>query len=159
MLGSSSIASMVVVALLVSAAASDLSGRIIPNELIIVGAIFALVFQYWNSLLTSTVLTAIGCGIGGLGIRRISRHMMGRDGIGMGDVKLVSMLALWMGPSVLWAAYLAVFFAALFGIHLVISRRGTRTSHLPFGPFVLLGFLVQDVVPLSWILKIFLEAA
>jgi prepilin signal peptidase PulO-like enzyme (type II secretory pathway) len=155
MLASSSIASMVVVALLVAAAAADLCGRIIPNELIVVGAIFALVFQFWNSLLTPAVLTAIGCGFGGLGIRRISRHLMGRDGLGMGDVKLVTMLALWMGPSVLWTAYLAVLFAAMFGTHLLITRSGTRTSHLPFGPFMLIGFLLHDVIPLSQILTVF----
>jgi leader peptidase (prepilin peptidase)/N-methyltransferase len=69
------------------------------------------------------------------------------SGMGMGDVKaaagLGTMLA-WRG----WAAVIAGGFAgfllaAVYGIALLISGRGTRKHQIPFGPFMIAGaFLV-----------------
>lgn len=63
--------------------------------------------------------------------------------MGMGDVKLAASIGLatgwasWSAP--LWATALAFVIAALASIALLIARRVTRKSEIPFGPWMLLG--------------------
>jgi leader peptidase (prepilin peptidase)/N-methyltransferase len=67
-------------------------------------------------------------------------------GMGFGDVKLAGVLGLctgWLG----WGAWGLALFASfllggLFGIALVLSRRGGRKTAVPFGPFMLLATLL-----------------
>jgi leader peptidase (prepilin peptidase)/N-methyltransferase len=67
-------------------------------------------------------------------------------GMGFGDVKLSGVLGLytaWLGWGV-WAVglFLGFLLGGLFGIGLVLVRRGGRKTAVPFGPFMLLGVLL-----------------
>jgi leader peptidase (prepilin peptidase)/N-methyltransferase len=67
-------------------------------------------------------------------------------GMGFGDVKLSGVLGLytaWLGWDA-WAAglLLGFFLGGLFGIGVVLLKRGGRKTALPFGPFMLLGAFV-----------------
>jgi leader peptidase (prepilin peptidase)/N-methyltransferase len=67
-------------------------------------------------------------------------------GMGFGDVKLSGVLGLctaWLGWGA-WAVGLfsGFLFGALFGIALIVARRGGRKTAVPFGPFMLLGVLL-----------------
>jgi leader peptidase (prepilin peptidase)/N-methyltransferase len=71
-------------------------------------------------------------------------------GMGFGDVKLSGVLGLytaWLGWGA-WAVGLFLGFAlgGLFGIALMVARRGGRKTAVPFGPFMLLGVLVAVLV-------------
>jgi leader peptidase (prepilin peptidase)/N-methyltransferase len=68
-------------------------------------------------------------------------------GVGWGDVKLSGVIGLYLGwlgvgPLVagLFAGYLL---AAVTGIGLLIARRASRRSQVPFGPFLLAGALIS----------------
>jgi leader peptidase (prepilin peptidase)/N-methyltransferase len=67
-------------------------------------------------------------------------------GLGWGDVKLSGLIGLylgWLGARVLLAGLLAGYLlAALTGIALLVTRRATRKSRIPFGPFMLAGALI-----------------
>lgn len=68
--------------------------------------------------------------------------LRGREGLGMGDAKLLAAAGAWLGfdalPTLmLWAtgtALMAVLIAVLMG------RRVGGATHVPFGPFLALGF-------------------
>jgi leader peptidase (prepilin peptidase)/N-methyltransferase len=67
-------------------------------------------------------------------------------GMGFGDVKLSGVLGLYtayLGWDV-WGAglFLGFLLGGLFGIGVVLLRKGGRKTALPFGPFMLLGVLV-----------------
>jgi leader peptidase (prepilin peptidase)/N-methyltransferase len=67
-------------------------------------------------------------------------------GMGFGDVKLSGVLGLytaWLGWDV-WGAGLMLGFllGGIFGIAVVVSRRGGRKTAVPFGPFMVLGAFV-----------------
>jgi leader peptidase (prepilin peptidase)/N-methyltransferase len=69
------------------------------------------------------------------------------SGMGMGDVKAAAAFGTvlaWRGWSALIAGGFAGFlFAAVYGIALLMSGRGTRKQQIPFGPFMVTGaFLV-----------------
>lgn len=66
-------------------------------------------------------------------------------GIGWGDVKLSGLIGLylgWFGVSTLLAGIIGGYLlAALAGIGLIVARRATRKSQIPFGPFMIAGAL------------------
>jgi len=67
-------------------------------------------------------------------------------GMGFGDVKLAGLLGMatgWLGWGA-WAVGLfgGFLFGGLWGIGLIILRKGGRKSALPYGPFMLAGVLV-----------------
>ena len=72
-------------------------------------------------------------------------------GMGWGDVKLSGIVGLylgWFGAGAVIAGLLGGYLlAALTGIGLIATRRATRKSHLPFGPFMLAAALAVIVVP------------
>lgn len=77
--------------------------------------------------------------------------------MGFGDVKLIFATSLILGFPLSFIAFLMAFWTGgLFGIILLISRQKTPQSHIPFGPFILLGatltyFLPPDIVyPAFW---------
>jgi leader peptidase (prepilin peptidase)/N-methyltransferase len=72
-------------------------------------------------------------------------------GIGWGDVKLSGVTGLYLGwfgaRAVLTGLTAGYLLAALTGLVLIATRRATRTSHIPFGPFLLAGTLLVILVP------------
>ena len=67
-------------------------------------------------------------------------------GMGFGDVKLAGVLGMytgWIGWGS-WAVglFLGFFLGGLFGILLIVGRKGGRKTAVPFGPFMLLGVLI-----------------
>ena len=86
------------------------------------------------------ILTAAGLL---LAIRAIYKLLRDREGMGLGDVKLLALIAAFLGlrPALL-ALFLGVFAAALYGITLIATARATRTTRLPFGSFLAAGGLL-----------------
>ncbi|MEV7329740.1 A24 family peptidase [Micromonospora sp. NPDC093244] len=72
-----------------------------------------------------------------------STLLLGRRGFGLGDAKLalsVGALLGWYGwPVLLLGILLAFALSALVSVGLLAARRARWSSHLPFGPFLLLG--------------------
>ena len=68
-------------------------------------------------------------------------------GVGMGDVKFAAVVGLacgWHGWDTVLVGLAATFLlAAVVGAGLLWARRVTRTSHLPFGPFMVAGALLS----------------
>jgi prepilin signal peptidase PulO-like enzyme (type II secretory pathway) len=66
-------------------------------------------------------------------------------GIGWGDVKLSGVIGLylgWFGASSLLTGIIGGYLlAAVTGIGLIVARRATRKSQIPFGPFMIAGAL------------------
>ncbi|SKC47490.1 prepilin peptidase [Krasilnikoviella flava] len=83
--------------------------------------------------------------VGGLalGAAYLALHLVSPAGMGRGDVKLavpLGMIGAWYGWSTLLAAAALPFLlGGIVSIVLIAARRATRTTALPFGPFMLLG--------------------
>jgi leader peptidase (prepilin peptidase)/N-methyltransferase len=75
-----------------------------------------------------------------LAIRWLYFLVRHQDGLGMGDVKLLAMIAAWLGPApTILTLFLACLATALFGILAVASSRGRRpfkSTRLPLGSFL-----------------------
>ncbi|MFE9662072.1 prepilin peptidase [Streptomyces sp. NPDC005955] len=81
-----------------------------------------------------------------LGAGYLVLFLVNPDGMGFGDVKLALSLGAalgWYGwGAVLVGTFAGFLFAALYGAVLVVRRRATRRTAIPFGPFLLGGALV-----------------
>jgi prepilin signal peptidase PulO-like enzyme (type II secretory pathway) len=73
------------------------------------------------------------------------QHLAAPGAVGRGDVKLAGVLGLylgWLGAPAWWLGTLAGFvLGGLYAAVLLVTRRATRRSEIPFGPFMLAGAL------------------
>lgn len=81
-----------------------------------------------------------------------------RDGIGMGDVKLLAMMAAFMGlPLALLAYFIAVVSAAGYALVLIARRKLTGTDRIAFGSFLAAGGILAILfgrAMLNWYLAL-----
>ncbi len=99
-----------------------------------------------ESLIFGRIVAVCGVGFLLLAIRWIYRAMRHREGMGLGDVKLLAMIAAFLGfwPAIL-SLFIGVLVASLYGGLLLIRGRVIATSKLPFGSFLCAGGLVAAV--------------
>jgi leader peptidase (prepilin peptidase) / N-methyltransferase len=135
----------------VALAAIDLEHHRLPNALtlpsyLIGGALLALAVLLNASDSTwGTYLRAL-LGMAALFGFYFILAMIYPAGMGFGDVKLAGVLGLYLGwlgwGPVIVGAFLGFLLGALAGLALIATRRMTRKSRLPFGPFMLVGALL-----------------
>jgi leader peptidase (prepilin peptidase)/N-methyltransferase len=72
-----------------------------------------------------------------------------REGIGLGDAKLMALLAAWLGlPQALLAFVVGVVLGALVAVAMMVTRRnsdGLAASKLPLGTFLCIGGIVSSL--------------
>jgi len=77
-------------------------------------------------------------------INSVYRHLRGRDGIGLGDAKLLAAAGAWLG----WAQLpLVLLVSSVMGLLVAVilalrARRFQGDRVLPFGPFIAVGFFL-----------------
>ena len=129
---------------------------IIPNELSALAFILALVnaavqapHAVWEAAAIA-VLRAAVLALMFLALRALYRRLRGRDGIGLGDVKLAGVAGAWLGwltmPIAIEIAALAAI--AAFGVrHYAGGRPFDPTLKFPFGlflaPSIWIGWLIE----------------
>lgn len=132
---------IVLVTVLVPVALIDLDHRIIPNRVLLPGAVIGLVLV---ATLERGVLVEHLIAAAAAGGFFLAAALAYPRGMGMGDVKLAAVLGLYLGRSVAPAVLVAVLAATVVGLG-VIARRGAavgRKTAIPFGPFLALGAVV-----------------
>jgi leader peptidase (prepilin peptidase)/N-methyltransferase len=131
---------LVLCALLVAITLTDLDLRLIPNKLVIAGAVVAITVVAATDagdLPERFIAAAAGGGVLFLVALAYPR------GMGMGDVKLVAMMGLYLGRAIAPAVLIGFAAGALVGFAM-IARHGAaaRKRAIPFGPFLALGGVV-----------------
>jgi len=128
------------VTMLVAVTLTDLERRIIPNKVLLVGAVvgFALAAATDPGSLPERAIAAAAAG----GLLFVIALAYPR-GMGLGDVKLAAVMGLYLGRSVAPALLVAFAAGSLVGLAL-IARHGAaaRKQAVPFGPFLALGGVV-----------------
>jgi leader peptidase (prepilin peptidase) / N-methyltransferase len=135
---------LVFVTMLAAVTLTDLERRIIPNKILLAGAIVC-------------VAVAAPTDPGGLPERAIAAAAAGGlffvvvlaypRGMGLGDVKLAATMGLFLGRAVAPAILFALLAGSLVGLAL-IARNGSeaRKAAIPFGPFLAFGGIVGMLV-------------
>jgi len=116
----------------------DYDHRIIPDSITLPGILIGLLVALFTPRSLAAALGGVLVGGGGLlAVAWAYRRVTGRDGLGMGDVKLMAMVGAFIG----WQGALATLVlgslgGSLVGVALIASRRGSGQTALPFGSFL-----------------------
>ena len=97
-----------------------------------------------ESLIFGRVAAVCGAALLLLAIRWSYKALRNRDGMGLGDVKLLAMIAAFLGfwPAVL-SFFVGVVAAAVFSVILLARGRATSTTRIAFGSFLAIGGLLS----------------
>jgi leader peptidase (prepilin peptidase)/N-methyltransferase len=119
----------------------DLEFYIIPDSLqIIILALGITYHLYLGHLWVPYLISSLLCTSLALTLHFGYRWLRHREGLGFGDVKLLMVMGLWLMPMQL---PFFLFFAGVFGIVLGLAwTGGTKHARFPFGPALVLSFLV-----------------
>lgn len=102
----------------------------------------------WAATPANLPLHAAAALIAGGGLFLISElyfRLRGRDGLGLGDVKLVAAGALWIGPDIASALVIATGTALGLGLCRWVRDPASWSRPLPLGPFIALGILTMQL--------------
>jgi len=125
---------------------ADLKTFIIPDSMVVLGLIGVMLRNFFtinHQLFTiNYLLSALGASLFFLGLWYITK----KKGMGLGDVKLAFLLGLLLGfPQIIVALYVAFLTGALVGVILILRGKKSLKSHVPFGPFLILGYVVSVI--------------
>jgi leader peptidase (prepilin peptidase) / N-methyltransferase len=125
------------VTMLVAITLTDLERRIIPDKILLAGAIAGVAIAAVAEPGSLPERSIAAAAAGGL---LFAVALAYPRGMGMGDVKLAAVMGLYLGRSVGPALLIAFAAGSLFGLAL-IARHGAaaRKQAVPFGPFLALG--------------------
>jgi leader peptidase (prepilin peptidase)/N-methyltransferase len=133
----------------------DIRSHLLPNRIVLP--------SYWAAVpLTLAAVLAAGNFDAGAAVRVLGGgavlwlvyfvlRVVYPAGMGFGDVKLAGVLGLYLGflswQHLFWGTAAAFLLGGLYGLGLIVTRRGTAKSAIPFGPFMLVGTAIALVLP------------
>ena len=141
--------------LMVAIAAVDAHRFIIPDELTAAALVLGLAYaavddaNTWLQALAWAVLRGATPALVFLGVRNGYRRWRGREGIGLGDVKLAGVAGVWLDwPTIPIAIEIAALGAlgTYMVMHFYLRRTVRPTTRLPFGLFL------APAIWIAWIL-------
>ncbi|MCZ2403235.1 prepilin peptidase [Paenarthrobacter sp. Z7-10] len=127
----------------------DIRTHLLPNRIIFPACaaagpvlVLACLLSGDAAAAARTVLAAVALWCFYLGLR-----LLHPAGMGMGDVKLALLLGLDLGflgwSQVLYGTVAAFLLGGVWGVALIVTRRGNGRTQIPFGPFMLGGALAS----------------
>lgn len=147
----------------------DLKHFIIPDKVIYPAIVIAFLYRLfevlkfghwdlignWKLEIGNFLGAALGASIFFLIIVLISRGKW----LGLGDVKLAFLMGLFLGfPDILVALFFAFLIGAIIGVGLILAKRKTLKSEVPFGPFLVTGTFIAlfwGPIIIDWYLNLF----
>lgn len=139
------------VAILWPVAISDFKELRIPNKLIIYGIVLRLLLLITELIFSfNSILDVIkNEGIAAIGavIVCVICMILSRGSLGMGDLKLIILMALFLGiEGICYSMFISIFISFVFAIILLILKKKTRKDVIPFAPFILTGTFVSLIL-------------
>lgn len=120
----------------------DWDHQIIPNRITLPGIVVGLVSA--ATVLTGSFVDAvIGAALGGgvlYAVAVASEWVLKKEGMGLGDVKLLAMIGAFLGwKAVLVTVFVGALGGSLVGLALMALKLKRRDDPIPFGPFLAMG--------------------
>ncbi len=117
----------------------DLKHLIIPDKIVYPAIVITFLYQLINLNILNNILTGLAGLLFFLFIVIISHGKW----MGVGDVKLVFLMGLLLGTSgILVALFFSFFLGAIIGVGLILAKRKSLKSEVPFGPFLIFGTFI-----------------
>lgn len=129
----------IIIVFLIFSLVFDLKYMILPDFSTVILIVLAFILLLLNHVMLALYILSALISAGFLLILNLITK---GNGMGMGDVKLAIFIGLFLGfPNTVVAFYIAFIVGAIFGLILMIFKKETKKSQIPFGPFMILGTL------------------
>lgn len=141
---------------LIVASGTDLAAQVIPDAVTLPGIVLGIA---WHANSGAWLTGIVGAAAGGgllLAIRLIGGLVYRKEVMGMGDVLLAAMIGAFTGfPQVIAAVFIAALLGAVVGIAYLTLTRRSRSTPIPFGPFLAAGGLIGVIAssPVSALIR------
>ncbi len=124
--------------ILVIVTRTDFEHRLIPDRIVLPGAVLVLVGRTVDEPSVAWILGGLGAGLG-----LFLLVLVYPRGMGMGDVKLALFMGCGLGLAVVVALFIGFLAAAVPAIALLVRHgREARKQAIPLGPFLALGAVI-----------------
>jgi leader peptidase (prepilin peptidase)/N-methyltransferase len=139
--------------------AIDLEHHLLPDAITLPGIVVGFLFSLFAG--PGWMASLLGILVGGgvlYGVAEAYYRVRHEEGLGMGDVKMLAMVGAFLGWQLtLLTLMLASLAGTLFGLGVIVTKRGGMKYALPFGTFIALGAAAAATVGprlLAWYLGI-----
>lgn len=124
----------------------DFDTMILPNGPMIVALIswaaFLATYESWKRRALEGLITALALGGTILIISLVMDKLLKKESLGGGDVKLLALVGLYLGP---WNSLMMIILACLIGLMFAIPSRNP-SRQFPFGPAIALATVITALV-------------
>jgi leader peptidase (prepilin peptidase)/N-methyltransferase len=131
------------IAAMVAVAFIDYDHMIIPNKIVLPGAVVGLMASVAIHPQRWWVYVAGSLGAAGF---LFLVAMIWPGGMGPGDIKMALFMGAVLGAYVMVALFAAFFFGAIVGVFLLLVQKRSRKEKIAFGPYLALGAVVAILV-------------
>lgn len=125
----------------------DLDFQILPNAITLPGIAVGFGLSFLDPRVTWTE-SALGAALGGgllYGVAWLYLTLRDREGMGMGDVKMIAMVGAFLGwKGALLTIFLGSLLGSVVGVAALRLRDGSWDTALPFGTFLAISAVVVD---------------
>lgn len=127
----------------------DLDCYIIPDILVLIGSIAALLVNFlrYGIPFVDSIKGAIFTGVGLLVLTLVIEYILKKEVMGSGDIKLFVMIGLFLGTKLsLLTLLLSIYIGGAYGIIFIVYNKIKNkrfNSMIPFGPFISLATVIS----------------
>ncbi|MFH2013088.1 MAG: prepilin peptidase [Pseudomonadota bacterium] len=123
----------------------DIDHQIIHNVITFPGIVIGLTISFFlPGMAFKDSIIGIAAGGGGFLLLALGYKIVAkREGMGMGDIKLISMIGAFIGlKGVLVTIFAGSLFGALIGLTVMLKEKKDTKFAVPFGPFLAMGAII-----------------
>lgn len=143
---------LIVFTLIFDAVLIDIEKQLIPNLLCLVMLAIVLLINSYQILQNMEAMSVyiINYAIGG-GLAFIIffvAKLISRNGIGAGDIKLMTVIGLCVGYNIIDVIFYILLVAFCYSVFMLITRKAKLKDSLPMAPFIYIGFMAYFIMNL-----------
>jgi leader peptidase (prepilin peptidase)/N-methyltransferase len=136
------------IAVLILVIVIDLEHRLILHIVTFPTTLIALILSIFltNNSLPSALVGAVGGFVFFYLAYLLGRKLFGPGALGFGDVTLSMMMGAMLGfQYIFFALIFGIFLAGIFGLLVLITRRGSRRTYFAYGPFLAISGIIMII--------------
>lgn len=142
---------LIMLIILVPVAAIDYKKKIIENKVILISLGIRVIMLIAEFILDSRQavinLKSMGLGFVLVLLMAIIGIFIIKNGFGMGDIKLMFIMILYLGfASSFSAIFMSLVLSMITSIYLLVKKEKSKKDTIPFAPFILLGTYVSVIL-------------
>lgn len=134
------LAGLVLTSLLIIIAFIDWDESIIPNGLVLIGLVAGIACTALTGDWLNTLLGAVAGALPLLAVDALGRLLYKKEGMGLGDVKMMAFVGIFLGWKLtLLAMLFGVILGGIVGVIGLAVKKLERGGYMPFGPCLAIG--------------------